>query len=161
MIYNNINIRENLKEAYSDVYTSEVLSALSSMAHFSYKKKGSASATESFLFAIALRYYYLEIVFHGTTNMINSFSCKETEKIWNGKISRKFPSTIQQTARRKLVHINSAISVNDLRVPPGNRLEKLEGGLKGYHSIRINDQWRIIFKWLQGNAFDVAIVDYH
>lgn len=93
--------------------------------------------------------------------MIGSFSCKETEKIWNGEASRKFPSTIQQTARRKLVHINSAISINDLRVPPGNRLEKLESDLKGYYSIRINDQWRIIFQWIEGNAFDVAIVDYH
>lgn len=93
--------------------------------------------------------------------MIISFSCKETEKIWNGVSSGKFPSTIQQTARRKLVHIHSAISINDLRVPPGNRLEKLGGNLKGFHSIRINDQWRVIFQWMEGNAFDVEIVDYH
>lgn len=93
--------------------------------------------------------------------MIKTFSCKETEKIWNGESSRKFPSTIQQTARRKLVHINSAISINDLRIPPGNRLEKLGGNLKGYHSIRINDQWRIIFLWKEDNAFDVEIADYH
>jgi toxin HigB-1 len=93
--------------------------------------------------------------------MITSFSCKETEKIWNGEFSRKFPSTIQQTARRKLVHINSAVSINDLRVPPGNRLEKLEGNLETYHSIRINDQWRIIFIWSNGNAFNVEISDYH
>ena len=93
--------------------------------------------------------------------MINSFSCKETELIWNGYVSKKFPSTIQQTARRKLVHINSAVTINDLRVPPGNRLEKLEGKLKGKHSIRINDQWRIVFKWENGNALEVEIVDYH
>ncbi|MEX2594688.1 MAG: type II toxin-antitoxin system RelE/ParE family toxin [Anditalea sp.] len=59
------------------------------------------------------------------------------------------------------MHIHSAISINDLRVPPGNRLEKLAGSLKGYNSIRINDQWRIIFKWQEGNAFDVSIVGYH
>lgn len=93
--------------------------------------------------------------------MINSFACKETELIWNGLVSKKFPPTIQQTARRKLVHINSAVTINDLRVPPGNRLEKLEGKLKGKHSIRINDQWRIVFIWENGNAFEVEIVDYH
>lgn len=93
--------------------------------------------------------------------MIKTFSCKETEKIWDGKYSRKFPSTIQQTARRKLVHINSAISIDDLRIPPGNRLEKLGGRLKGFYSIRINNQWRIIFNWKDGNAFDVEIIDYH
>lgn len=93
--------------------------------------------------------------------MINSFACKETELIWNGYVSKKFPPTIQQTARRKLVHVNSAVTINDLRVSPGNRLEKLEGKLKGKHSIRINDQWRIVFKWQNGNAFEVEIVDYH
>ena len=93
--------------------------------------------------------------------MIISFADKETEKIWNGYSSGKFPSTIQQTARRKLVHINSAISINDLRVPPGNRLEKLQGNLKDFYSIRINNQWRIIFKWAQENATEVAIKDYH
>jgi len=93
--------------------------------------------------------------------VINSFSCRDTELIWNGYSSRKFPSTIQQTARRKLVHINSAVSINDLRVPPGNRLKKLEGKLKGKHSIRVNDQWRIVFRWENGNAVEVEIVDYH
>jgi len=93
--------------------------------------------------------------------MIITFSCKETEKIWDGNFSRRFPSTIQQTARRKLVHINSAISINDLLIPPGNRLEKLSGNLKGFHSVRINDQWRIIFKWKENSAFDVEIADYH
>ena len=93
--------------------------------------------------------------------MIVAFDCKETEKIWNGGISRKFPREIQQTARRKLVHVNSAIDLNDLRTPPGNRLEKLKGNYKDYHSIRINQQWRIVFIWNEGNAHEVKIVDYH
>ncbi|MFZ2907170.1 MAG: type II toxin-antitoxin system RelE/ParE family toxin [Cyclobacteriaceae bacterium] len=93
--------------------------------------------------------------------MIDSFGDKETELIWDGYVSKKFPSTIQQTARRKLVHIHAAVSINDLRIPPGNRLEKLSGSLRGFHSIRINDQWRIIFRWLNGNANEVKIVDYH
>ena len=93
--------------------------------------------------------------------MIDSFGDKETQLIWNGLVSRKLPPAIQQTSRRKLVHINAAVSINDLRVPPGNRLEKLGGRLKDFYSIRINDQWRIIFKWVNGNAFEVEIVDYH
>lgn len=93
--------------------------------------------------------------------MISSFECKETEKIWNGDVSKKFPREIQQTARRKLVHVNSAVGINDLRVPPGNHLEKLKGDYKNYHSIRINQQWRIVFIWRDGNAHKVRIVDYH
>lgn len=93
--------------------------------------------------------------------MIVTFDCKETAKIWNGEVSRKFPREIQQTARRKLVHVNSAIDVNDLRTPPGNRLEKLKGNSKDYHSIRVNQQWCIIFIWNEGNAHEVKIVDYH
>lgn len=93
--------------------------------------------------------------------MIKSFACKETELMWDGYFSKKFPHSIQQTGRRKLVHVNAAIAINDLRVPPGNRLEKLEGKLKGKHNIRINDKWRIVFKWENGNAFDVEILDYH
>ncbi|MDW3212232.1 MAG: type II toxin-antitoxin system RelE/ParE family toxin [Reichenbachiella sp.] len=93
--------------------------------------------------------------------MILTFSCKESEKIWNGLVSKKFPRDIQQTARRKLVHINSAIEIGDLRTPPGNRLEKLKGDLVHFHSIRINQQWRIIFIWKEGNAHEVRIVDYH
>lgn len=73
----------------------------------------------------------------------------------------KFPYVIQQTVRRKLVHVDSAVTINDLRIPPGNRLEKLKGNLNGYYSIRINNQWRIIFKWVKGNVFDVAVIDYH
>jgi len=93
--------------------------------------------------------------------MIAKFGCKETEKIWNGKLSKKFPQNIQQTARRKLVHVNSAISINDLRVPPGNRLEKLKGDRKEEHSIRINNQWRISFIWNNGSVKNVKVEDYH
>ncbi len=93
--------------------------------------------------------------------MIDSFGDKETELIWDGYVSKRFPFTIQQTARRKLVYIHSAVSINDLRVPPGNRLEKLSGSLSGFHSIRINEQWRIIFRWSNGNANAVEIVDYY
>lgn len=93
--------------------------------------------------------------------MIVTFDCKETEKIWNGVVSKKFPREIQQTARRKLVHVNSAIDINDLKTPPGNRLEKLKGNYKDYHSIRINQQWRIVFFWNDSNAHEVKIVDYH
>lgn len=93
--------------------------------------------------------------------MIVSFGDKETEKIWNGEVSKKLPREIQDTARRKMRMINNSIDLNDLKVPPANRLEKLKGNLKDYHSIRINKQWRIIFKWQQGNAFEISITDYH
>jgi proteic killer suppression protein len=93
--------------------------------------------------------------------MIVSFGDKETEKIWQGQRSRKLPNQIQEIARRKLRMINSAIDLNDLKIPPANRLEKLSGELRAFFSIRINDQWRIIFKWSAGNASDVEIVDYH
>jgi len=93
--------------------------------------------------------------------MIRSFGSKETEKIWNGIKSSKLPGEIQNVTRRKLRMINNSIDVNDLRVPPANRLEKLKGDLSGFYSIRINDQWRIIFKFTNGNAFDVEITDYH
>ena len=93
--------------------------------------------------------------------MIVSFGDKETEKIWNGLFSRKFPREIQEVARRKLRMINSSINITDLRIPPANRLENLKGNLKEFHSIRINSQWRIIFRWENGNAFKVEIVDYH
>ena len=93
--------------------------------------------------------------------MIRSFGSKETEKIWNGARSSKLPPEIQNIGRRKLRMINNSIDLNDLRIPPSNRLEKLSGNLKGYHSIRINDQWRIIFNWEAGHAVEVEIVDYH
>ena len=93
--------------------------------------------------------------------MIISFKDKETEKIWNGKFSKKFPFDIQRAARRKLIMIHSAIDLNDLRVPPGNRLHTLDGNRAGQHSIRINDQWRICFKWENGNVHKVEVTDYH
>ena len=93
--------------------------------------------------------------------MIKSFGSKETEKIWEGIRSTKIPFVIQQIGRRKLRMINSSISIIDLRIPPSNRLEKLSGNRKDYNSIRINDQWRIIFKWQNGHSFEVEIIDYH
>ncbi len=93
--------------------------------------------------------------------MIKSFKCKETEKIFNRVFSKKLLGSIQQVAFRKLRMINRAFMITDLRVPPNNRLEKLKGDRKGHHSIRINDQWRICFKWQNGDIFDVEIVDYH
>lgn len=93
--------------------------------------------------------------------MIISFGSKETESIWNGVRVRKMPLDIQNTGRRKLRMLNNSQDLNDLRVPPSNRLEKLTGNLKAYYSIRINKQWRIIFKWSQGNASEVKIIDYH
>ncbi len=93
--------------------------------------------------------------------MILSFGSKETERIWNGEWLKKLPDEIQETGRRKLRMINNAQSITDLKIPPANRLEKLAGNLKSYYSIRINDQWRIIFKWNNGNATEVTITDYH
>ncbi len=92
--------------------------------------------------------------------MIHSFACKETEAIWRGVVSRRLPSDIQNVARRKLRMLNNAQVIDDLRVPPNNRLEKLRGDLAGFYSIRINDQWRIMFRWADG-ATDVQMVDYH
>ena len=93
--------------------------------------------------------------------MIRSFADKEAEKIWEGTPSRRLPSDIQNIARRKLRMLNNATTLDDLRVPPANRLEALKGNRKGQHSIRINDQWRICFHWKDGDALDVQIVDYH
>jgi proteic killer suppression protein len=93
--------------------------------------------------------------------VIIDFGNKETEKIWNGVQSRKIPPDIQNVARRKLRMINNAQNINDLRIPPANRLEKLSGNLSEFHSIRINNQWRIIFKWENDNASEVEIIDYH
>ena len=93
--------------------------------------------------------------------MIKSFRDKETEKIFNRHLSKKLPQNIQPLARRKLVILDSATVLDTLRVPPGNRLEALKGDRKGQHSIRINDQWRICFKWRSGDAYDVEIADYH
>lgn len=93
--------------------------------------------------------------------MIKEFGNKETEKIWNGIRSKKLPSEIQNVARRKLRMLNNATDINDLKIPPANRLEKLKGDLSEYHSIRINNQWRIIFLWQNNDAYEVEIVDYH
>lgn len=93
--------------------------------------------------------------------MIKTFGDKESEKIWNGIRSKKSPNEIQDVARRKLRMLNNAQDVNDLRIPPANRLEKLKGNLEDYDSIRINSQWRIIFQWLNNDCYDVEIVDYH
>ena len=93
--------------------------------------------------------------------MIKDFNDKETELIWNGIRSKKLPPDIQSKSRRKLRMINNAQSINDLRIPPSNRLEKLKGDLKDYFSIRINQQWRIIFQWKNDDAYQVEIIDYH
>jgi len=93
--------------------------------------------------------------------MIVSFGSKDTEKIWQGELVKRLPNEIQEVARRKLRMINNSLNINDLRIPPSNRLEKLMGKVKDFYSIRINDQWRIIFKWSNGNASDVEIIDYH
>ena len=93
--------------------------------------------------------------------MIRSFADKETERIWNGQASRRLPASIQAVARRKLRMVNNAASLVDLRIPPANRLEALKGERKGQYSLRINDQWRICFRWSAGEALEVGIVDYH
>lgn len=93
--------------------------------------------------------------------MIVSFGNKDTEKIWMGERVKKLPNEVQETGRRKLRMLNNAQNMTDLTIPPSNKLEKLKGNLKDYYSIRVNDQWRIIFKWSNGNAFEVEIVDYH
>ncbi len=93
--------------------------------------------------------------------MIRGFKSKEAEKIFNREYSHILPTSIQKTAMRKLWMMNAAVSINDLRVPPANRLEMLKGKRKGQYSIRINDQWRICFKWEEGDVYDVEIVDCH
>jgi len=93
--------------------------------------------------------------------MIFSFGSKETQKIWSGERVRHLPVEIQNTGRRKLRMLHNSTDLNDLRVPPSNRLEKLSGNLSDFYSIRINKQWRIVFKWDNGNALEVEIIDYH
>ena len=93
--------------------------------------------------------------------MIKSFKCKEAQKIFAREYSLKLPPLIQRVAMRKLWMVAAADSINDLRIPPANHLEKLKGKRKGQHGIRINDQWRICFKWHQQDAYEVEIVDYH
>lgn len=93
--------------------------------------------------------------------MIKNFKCKETEKIWEGTVSRRLPIDIQQIMRRKLRMLNNAKQLSDLRIPLSNRLEALKGNKAGQFSIRVNDQWRICFIWIDGDAYDVLIQDYH
>ena len=93
--------------------------------------------------------------------MIRDFADKDTEKIWDGTISRRLLRDFQTVARRKLRMLNNARQLEDLRVPPANRLEALKGGRRGQHSILINDQWRICFRWNDGDASQVEIIDYH
>ncbi len=93
--------------------------------------------------------------------MIESFADRTTEAIYDGKTAKGFPSDFLAVARRKLDMLRRASTLQDLRVPPGNRLEALKGDLAGFHSIRINDQWRIVFQWSQGSAHQVRIVDCH
>ncbi len=93
--------------------------------------------------------------------MMSSFGSKETENIWKGIRIKKMPIDIQNASRRKLRMLNNSQNITDLRIPPSNRLEKLTGNFKGFYSIRINKQWRIIFTWENGFASDVKIIDYH
>ena len=93
--------------------------------------------------------------------MIRSFACPETERLFNDETSRRLPTQIQRAARRKLLLLHQARRLEDLRAPPGNRLEALKGDRNGQHSIRINDQWRICFRWEAGDAYGVEIADYH
>jgi len=93
--------------------------------------------------------------------VIESFRSEETKKIFLGKISTKLPKDIQRTARRKLIYLDDAEDLQDLLAPPGNKLEKLKGNRSGQYSIRINDQWRICFEWIDNKARNVEIVDYH
>jgi proteic killer suppression protein len=93
--------------------------------------------------------------------MIRLFRDRETERIWKGDVSRILPRNIQDVARRKLRMLNNSQILSDLRVPPGNRLEALKGDRRGQHSIRINERWRICFRWSEGDAYEVEIVDYH
>ncbi len=93
--------------------------------------------------------------------MLRSFACRETERLFNDEAARRIPADIQRVARRKLLMLHQVRRVDDLRTPPGNRLESLKGYRAGQHSIRINAQWRLCFRWQDADAHDVEIVDYH
>jgi proteic killer suppression protein len=93
--------------------------------------------------------------------MIISFGSKDTEKIWNGERIKRMPIEIQQVGRRKLRMLNNSQNIGDLKIPPSNHLEKLSGKLRDFYSIRINNQWRIVFKWDNNHAKEVEIIDYH
>ncbi len=96
--------------------------------------------------------------------MIHSFGNELAKDLFDDKqtkATRRFPGELRRAARRKLAYLHDAAELNDLKVPPANRLEKLKGNYSGFFSVRINDQWRVIFKWIDGNASEVSIVDYH
>lgn len=93
--------------------------------------------------------------------VIATFACRATHRLWLGQRPPEFPATIQQTALRKLTQLQAASSLNDLRLPPGNRLKALQGNRRGQHSIRINDQYRICFHWVDREAYEIEITDYH
>lgn len=93
--------------------------------------------------------------------MLTSFGNKNAKKIWEGERVKGLPTEVQEIARRKLRMLNNSQNLTDLMIPPSNRLEKLKGTLKNFYSIRVNDQWRIIFKWNNGNANEVELIDYH
>ena len=93
--------------------------------------------------------------------MIVDFSCKDTEKVWKGEKTKKWSKTVIKTALRKLFMLHAAHNLNDLRAPPSNRLHPLKKDLKGYYSISVNMQWRIVFKWADGKATKVSVKDYH
>lgn len=108
------------------------------------------------------RYYCLTVIpRRDNICVISDFKCEATAQIYEGESTLAFPSDIQNTARRKLRMLDAATSLNDLRSPPGNRLEKLKGSRAGQYSIRINDQWRVCFVWEDGEVREVEIVDYH
>jgi proteic killer suppression protein len=93
--------------------------------------------------------------------VIKDFADKDTERLWNRDRVRSFPPDLFRVMLRKLGHVDAAVRLEDLRLPPGNRLEKLKGDRDGQHSIRVNDQWRVCFRWAGSDAYDVEIVDYH
>lgn len=96
--------------------------------------------------------------------MIETFGNRLAEDLFfdrPSKVTKGFPPNVRRAARRKMLYLHDAADLGDLRVPPGNRLEQLKGRWNGYHSIRINDQWRVVFRWESGQAFDVSVVDYH
>lgn len=93
--------------------------------------------------------------------MIKTFQCRDTERVFNFELVRKWDPGLRKVALRKLKWLDAAVGLNDLRVPPSNRLEKLKGDREGQHSIRVNDQYRMCFVWRNGHAYEVELVDYH